>query len=193
MKVSDFSWCGTTPSQAVFDKASRVKLVLMDVDGVVTDGRIYYLPNQSDLCFETKGFNSHDGLGFHFLNAIGIKTGFISGRDSQAVREYAANKHVTFLYQGKIEKKPILDEILGKAALESGQVAYIGDDFTDAAIFKLVGLSCAVADARIEAKNMADFVTQAKGGEGAVREVFELILKAGGDWDKILNQYQITG
>jgi 3-deoxy-D-manno-octulosonate 8-phosphate phosphatase (KDO 8-P phosphatase) len=193
MKVSDFIWCGTIPNQVVFDHASQVQLLLMDVDGVVTDGRIYYLPGETDLAFETKGFASHDGLAFHFLKAMGIKTGFISGRESQAVEEYAGNKDITFVYQGKLDKMPILQDVLGTTSLAAGQVAYIGDDFTDVPVFNRVGLACAVADARAEVREKAHFVTQAKGGQGAVREVVELILKARGDWEKILSQYELSG
>lgn len=185
MKVSDFIWCGTVPEQSTLVRASKIKLLLMDVDGVLTDGRIYYLPGSDGVAYETKGFTAHDGLAFNFLNEMGIKTGFISGRRSQAVEEYAANKKVSYVYQGNLDKKPILAEILGKAALKEEEFAYIGDDFTDMPILSKAGLSCTVADARQEVKEICHFITQARGGEGAVREVIELILKARGDWPKL--------
>jgi 3-deoxy-D-manno-octulosonate 8-phosphate phosphatase (KDO 8-P phosphatase) len=191
MKASEFSWCGTVPDQAVFEEASKIKLLLMDVDGVLTDGKVFYVSDQGEKAFETKGFYAHDGLGFNFLNSLDIETGFITGRDSQAVEEYAKNKRVRFLYQGNLEKIPILEEILTKASLGAKEVAYIGDDFTDVPILKRVGLACVVANAREEVKMAAHFVTQAKGGEGAVREVMELILKARGDWHKLLKHYSL--
>jgi len=191
LKISDFSWCGTVPDQLTFERASKIQLLLMDVDGVLTDSRIYYMPDQNGSFFETKGFDSYDGLGFHMLKAAGIKTGFISGRDSQAVTERARNMSVAFLYQGHLNKQPILEEILSKSSLTKDQIAYIGDDFTDAPILKQVGLACAVANARSEIKKLAHFTTQSKGSEGAVREVIELILKARGNWEQILQTYGV--
>jgi 3-deoxy-D-manno-octulosonate 8-phosphate phosphatase (KDO 8-P phosphatase) len=161
----------------------------MDVDGVLTDGQVYYFPDKNGIAFETKGFNSHDGLGFNFLNLIGIKTGFISGRESQAVKEYAHNKKVGFLYQGNLEKTPILEEIMTKSSLKGEQIAYIGDDLTDVPILKRVGLACVVANAREEAKKAGHFLTRARSGDGAMREVVELILKARGDWQTIQERY----
>ncbi len=189
MKVSDFSWCGAKPDQSVFERASKIKLILMDVDGILTDGRIYYVPDHNGGFFETKGFNSLDGLGFHFLSVIGIKTGFISGRQSQAVAEYARNKNVDFLYQGNIAKKPIWQEILQKSQLQAREIAYIGDDFSDLPLLKQAGLACTVGNARAEVKEIAHFITQAIGGDAAVREIIELILKARGDWQKILDHF----
>src|SRR6516162_5137875 len=191
MKATGPHWCGTVPDKATIERASKIKLLLMDVDGVLTDGKVFYLPDESGIAFETKGFNCHDGLGFNFLNATGITTGFITGRESKAVEEYAENKRVRFLYQGNLDKIPVLNEILANAMLGDADFAYIGDDLTDAPILKRAGLACVVSNAREEVKKIAHFVTRAKGGEGAVREVIELILKARGDWSRILKQYSL--
>lgn len=188
-KTGNSNWCGTVPDQATIERASKITLLLMDVDGVLTDGKVFYVPQESGLGYETKGFNCHDGLGFNFLNAIGITTGFITGRESKAVAEYAENKHVRFLYQGNLDKIPVLNEILINASVADAEVAYIGDDLTDMPILKRAGLACVVGNAREEVKKAAHFITKANGGEGAVREVIELILKARGDWEKILNRY----
>ena len=190
-KTASPSWCGTVPSQDAIERASKIQLLLMDVDGVLTDGSVFYVPQDSGMPFETKGFNCHDGLGFNFLNATGITTGFITGRESKAVEEYAENKRVRFLYQGNLDKIPVLNEILANAMLGDADFAYIGDDLTDAPILKRAGLACVVSNAREEVKKIAHFVTKAKGGEGAVREIVELILKARGDWPRILKQYSL--
>jgi 3-deoxy-D-manno-octulosonate 8-phosphate phosphatase (KDO 8-P phosphatase) len=191
MKATGPHWCGTVPDKATIERASKIKLLLMDVDGVLTDGKVFYLPDESGIAFETKGFNCHDGLGFNFLNTIGITTGFITGRESKAVEEYAENKHVKFLYQGNLDKIPVLNEILANAQARDMEFAYVGDDFSDVPILKRAGLACVVGNARQEVKTFAHFITKAHGGQGAVREVIELILKARGDWEQILKQYQL--
>src|SRR5476651_2262868 len=101
------SWCGAEPSAEVLEKAAKIQLLLMDVDGVLTNGLVYFVPAKDGSAFESKGFNSHDGMGFHLLNACGIKTGFISGRESEAVRERAKNMKVSFIYEGFLQKEPI--------------------------------------------------------------------------------------
>ncbi len=186
---TDFTWCGTTPSSQNLERAARIQLLLMDVDGVLTNGLVYFVPGKDGSAFESKGFSSHDGLAFHLLNAVGIKTGFISGRESEAVRERAENMKVSYIYEGHLKKEPIFEEILQKANLTAGQVAYIGDDLTDIPLIKRAGLGVAVANARQEVKVVADFITEARGGEGAVREVVELILKAQNKWEKVLSKY----
>jgi 3-deoxy-D-manno-octulosonate 8-phosphate phosphatase (KDO 8-P phosphatase) len=171
--------------------AARIKLLLMDVDGVLTNGRLYNVPDAEGKMVETKGFDSQDGIGLQWLNWKGIRTGVISGRLSPATVERARQCKMAYVYQGHIEKIPILEEILADAKLEAGEVAYIGDDFTDIVIMHRVGLPIATANARAEVKQQARYVTQAPGGEGAVREVVELILKAQGSWGGILKHYEI--
>src|SRR5271157_5438317 len=161
-------------------RAFKIKLLLMDVDGVLTNGRLYNVPGPDGQMVETKGFDSQDGIGLQWLSWKGIKTGVISGRLSPATEERARQCKMTYVYQGHIEKIPILEEILAKAGIDSSEVAYVGDDFTDIVIMRRVGLAIATANARTEVKRAAHYVTQAPGGEGAVREVVELLLKAQG-------------
>jgi 3-deoxy-D-manno-octulosonate 8-phosphate phosphatase (KDO 8-P phosphatase) len=175
----------------VLETASRTKLLLMDVDGVLTNGRLYNVPDGEGKMAETKGFDSQDGIGLQWLSWKGIKTGVISGRLSPATAERARQVKMSYVYQGHIEKIPILEEILADAKVDSSEVAYIGDDFTDIVIMHRVGLAIATANARPEVKAEAHYVTQAPGGEGAVREVVELLLKAQNRWCEILRHYEI--
>ncbi len=171
--------------------ASKTKLLLMDVDGVLTNGKLFNVPGPDGAMVETKGFDSQDGIGLQWLSWHGIKTGVISGRLSPATVERAKQCKMAYVYQGHIEKIPILEEILADAKLDRSEVAYIGDDFTDVVIMRRVGLAVATANARSEVKAAAHYVTQAAGGEGAVREVVELILKAQGHWQEILKRYEV--
>jgi len=164
----------------------------MDVDGVLTDGRLYNVPGPDGKMAETKGFDSQDGIALMWMNKLGIDTGLISGRVSPATVERAAQCKFKYVYQGHTEKIPILEEILADAKVATEEVAYIGDDFTDVVIMRRVGLSFATANARPEVKPIADYVTQAPGGSGAVREVVEVLLKAQGKWDSILKHYEIV-
>jgi 3-deoxy-D-manno-octulosonate 8-phosphate phosphatase (KDO 8-P phosphatase) len=172
-------------------RLASIKLLLMDVDGVLTGGRLYHFPDAQGNMVETKGFDSQDGIGLQWLNWHGIRTGVISGRVSPATAERARQAKMAFVYQGHIEKIPILEEIMSKAGVGKEEVAYIGDDFTDIVIMHRVGVAIATANARAEVKREADYVTQAAGGEGAVREVVEMLLKAQGKWGEILKHYEI--
>jgi 3-deoxy-D-manno-octulosonate 8-phosphate phosphatase (KDO 8-P phosphatase) len=174
-------------------RASKIKLLLMDVDGVLTNGRLYNVPGPDGQMVETKGFDSQDGIGLQWLSWMGIKSGVISGRQSPATAERARQCKMAYVYQGHIEKIPILEEILADAKINSSEVAYIGDDFTDTVILHRVGFAIATANARPEVKREAHYVTQAMGGEGAVREVVELLLKAQERWREILKHYEIAG
>jgi 3-deoxy-D-manno-octulosonate 8-phosphate phosphatase (KDO 8-P phosphatase) len=174
----------------VQDLAARVRLLLMDVDGVLTDGKLFNVPTPSGAMFETKGFDSQDGIALQWLNWHGIQTGLISGRLSPATEERARQCKMAYVYQGHIEKIPILQEILGKAGLTKEEVAYIGDDLTDIVVMRRVGFAIATANARPEVKPCAQYVTEAAGGQGAVREVCELILKAQGHWEGLLRKYE---
>src|SRR5580704_5048022 len=175
----------------IHERAARIRLLLMDVDGVLTNGKLYNVPAPDGQMVETKGFDSQDGIGLTWLSWKGIKTGVISGRLSPATVERARQVKMTYVYQGHIEKIPILEEILADAKIEPAEVAYVGDDFTDITIMHRVGFAVAVANARAEVKHEAHYVTQAVGGEGAVREVVELILKAQNTWGEILTHYEI--
>jgi 3-deoxy-D-manno-octulosonate 8-phosphate phosphatase (KDO 8-P phosphatase) len=162
----------------------------MDVDGVMTDGCLYNVPDASGNMVETKGFNAQDGIALQWLSWKGIRTGLISGRESPATVVRARQCKFSYIYQGHIEKIPILEEILADAGIDASQVAFIGDDLTDLVVMRRVGLGIAVANARPEVKRFAHYVTDAPGGRGAVREACELLLKAQGYWDEILLKYE---
>lgn len=173
------------------ERAARVKLLLMDVDGVMTDGTLWNVPDGQGGFAETKGFDSQDGIALQWLNWNGIKTGVISGRVSPATEIRARQCKMSYIYQGHIEKIPILEEIMADAGVSADEIGYIGDDLTDVVIFRRVGFAVAVNNARPEVKSAAHHVTEAKGGQGAVREVVEMILAAQGLWDAILKKYEV--
>jgi 3-deoxy-D-manno-octulosonate 8-phosphate phosphatase (KDO 8-P phosphatase) len=175
----------------VVDLARTTRLLLMDVDGVLTDGRLYNVPGPDGRMVETKAFDSQDGISLQWLNWAGIKTGLISGRDSPATVERAKQCRFTYVYQGHIEKIPIIEEILTDAGLDSSAVAYIGDDLTDVVVMRRVGFGIATGNARPEVKSAAHYVTAAHGGRGAVREIAELLLKAQGQWEGLLPKYAV--
>ncbi|MGA2116882.1 MAG: HAD hydrolase family protein [Bryobacteraceae bacterium] len=175
----------------LLSRAASIRLLLMDVDGVLTNGKLYHVPSPDGKMAETKGFDSQDGIGLQWLSWYGIPTGVISGRVSPATEERARQAKMKYVYQGHIEKIPILTEILADAGIDSNQVAYIGDDFTDVVIMRRVGLAIATANARAEVKQAAHHVTERCGGDSAVREVVELLLKAQGHWEAVLKHYEI--
>ncbi len=170
-------------------KASQIKLLVMDVDGVLTNGVLSYVPAPDGTMAEFKGFHSHDGLGILILHQYGLQTGLISARTSPAVVERATLLGMKYIYQGHLDKMASFKEIMAKAGVTESQTAFIGDDLIDYPQMKLSGLSVAPANARPEIKSGADYVTNTEGGQGAVREVAELILKAQGHWGAILAKY----
>lgn len=172
------------------ERAAKVKLLLMDVDGVMTDGTLWNVPDGQGGFAETKGFDSQDGIALQWLNWNGIKTGVISGRVSPATEIRAKQCKMTYIYQGHIEKIPILEEIIADAKVTPEEIGYIGDDLTDIVIFRRVGFAVATNNARPHVKSAAHYITEAKGGQGAVREVVEMILDAKGLWEQILEKYE---
>jgi 3-deoxy-D-manno-octulosonate 8-phosphate phosphatase (KDO 8-P phosphatase) len=177
----------------VLARAARVRLLLMDVDGVLTDGTYWHVPDGQGGLAEIKAFDSQDGIALQWLRRVGIEAGVISGRSSAATGERARSAHFAHVYQGHLEKVPILEEILEKSGLAAERVAYVGDDLTDVVVLHRVGLGIAVANARPEVKAEAHWVTPSPGGHGALRDVVELLLKAQGRWDEILLQYEVGG
>jgi 3-deoxy-D-manno-octulosonate 8-phosphate phosphatase (KDO 8-P phosphatase) len=172
-------------------RAARVRLLLMDVDGVLTGGLIYNVPGPDGKIVETKGFNSQDGISLQWLCWHGIQTGVVSGRISAATEERARQVGMTYIYQGHIEKIPVFEEIVAKSGLAPEDIAYMGDDLTDVPLMRRVGLALAPANARPEVKRAAHYVTTASGGAGAVREVAEMLLEAHGRWADILKKYGV--
>ncbi len=167
------------------ERASRIKLLLMDCDGVLTDGRIWLFDSGE----EQKGFHTRDGLGLELWHRAGLKSGIISGRTSSAVERRARALRISFIFQGVEDKVKAFGETLDQAGVTSAETAYIGDDLNDIPLILQAGLGIAVADAAPEAREHAHYVTKLAGGQGAVREVIELILKAQGRWDDLIAPY----
>ncbi|MET1079199.1 MAG: HAD family hydrolase [Pseudomonas sp.] len=163
-------------SSELLQRAQPVKLAIFDVDGVLTDGRLYFLADGS----EFKAFSTLDGQGIKMLIASGVRTAIISGRSAPAVERRAQNLGIQHLYQGREDKLDVLDELLGQLGLDYNQVAYLGDDLPDLPVIRRVGLGMAVANADGFVRQHAHGVTQARGGEGAAREFCELIMRAQG-------------
>lgn len=174
----------------VLERASRVRMLLMDVDGVLTDGTLWNIPLPDGTVAETKGFDSQDGIALQWLNRLGFETGVISGRVSPATAERARQTKMKYVYQGHTEKIPILEEIFQKSNILGNETCFVGDDLTDIVCFRRVGFAVAVANARPEVKRAAHYVIKASGGQGAIREVIELILQAQGRWEDILKKYE---
>lgn len=166
-------------------RAARVKLLLMDCDGVLTDGRITLLPDGD----EQKSFHTRDGHGLVLLHRAGINSGIISGRTSSAVERRARDLGIAYVKQGTWDKIVEFEEVLAAAGVEEENAAFIGDDVTDIPLMQRVGLAVAVADATEETRAAAHYVTALPGGFGAVREVAELILKAQGRWAELMRKY----
>lgn len=171
---------------AVVRRAKPVKVFLMDVDGTLTPGYVCLQTFPDGSVAEMKMFNAHDGAGIKLASIMGIRTGVITGRDSPAVTRRATESSMEFVYQGKPKKLESYLSILALAGVTDKEVAYMGDDIPDLPIMHRVGLAVAVANAVVEVKRAADYVTKAKGGEGAAREVVELILKAQGRWKQAI-------
>lgn len=156
------------------DRAGAISLLLMDCDGVLTDGRLYF----SEKGEQQKVFHVHDGQGITLWHAAGLRTGIVSGRTSKALEARASELGVAFVEQGVSDKEQAVMSILEVARVDASEAAFIGDDIGDLPGFAAAGLSFAVANAASEVAAQADFITSAKGGEGAVREVIDLILQA---------------
>jgi 3-deoxy-D-manno-octulosonate 8-phosphate phosphatase (KDO 8-P phosphatase) len=175
-----------TETEDIDSRAQRIKLLLMDCDGVLTDGQLELLENGD----EQKTFHARDGQGISLFHRAGWKTGIISGRTSSAVERRAQDLKMAYVRQHARDKIPALEEILTAAKVARDECAYIGDDVGDIPVMLRVGLAVAVADAVEETKQAAHFVTKLKGGRGAVREVTDLILKAQGRWEELMKQYR---
>ena len=169
-------------------RAARIKLFLMDCDGVLTDGRIWVLENGED----QKAFHTRDGLGLAWLHRMGVKSGVISGRVSSALARRAEKLGMAYVRQGCEDKEQAFAEILADAQVTAAEVAFAGDDLNDVPLMLKAGLGIAVADAAVETRAHAHYVTEAPGGHGAVREAVELILKSQNKWDEVLRHYHIA-
>ena len=167
------------------DKLKRIKLLLLDVDGVLTNGSVIY----DDTGAETKVFHIKDGLGIRMLMDAGIEVGIVTGRTSRALRHRCDNLGISLVFDQVRDKTGVLEVVSKERGVKAEHIAFVGDDLVDIPLMKKVGLSVAVADAHETVLEHADMVTAAKGGAGAVREVCEAILKAQGLWEKVLARF----
>ncbi len=172
-----------------FQAAKKIKLVLMDVDGVLTDGAVYHFALKEGLV-EFKGVHAQDAISLAWLADFQIKTGIISGRNSAGLAERLKALNVSFIYQGRLDKMAVFEEICQSSKIPPEHALYIGDDLPDIPVIKSAGIGVAVNNARPEVKQAARWVSQNPGGKGAVREISEMILKAQGLWPKILAKFR---
>jgi 3-deoxy-D-manno-octulosonate 8-phosphate phosphatase (KDO 8-P phosphatase) len=171
---------------AVQKKAAKIKLILLDVDGVLTDGGIII----DDRGMESKRFDVRDGQGITLLIHSGIKVGLLTGRYSNIVRRRAKELGITIVYQGAQNKVEIYERIRRKIGLKDEQIAYVGDDITDLPVLRKAGLAIGVRDGWPGLRVEVDYITETKGGKGAVREVSELVLKAQSLWERLTLRYK---
>jgi 3-deoxy-D-manno-octulosonate 8-phosphate phosphatase (KDO 8-P phosphatase) len=175
----------TLSDSALAEKLQAVKAVILDVDGVLTDGGIYYDPTGREI----KRFHVADGLGMELLRHAGIRVVILSGRVAEAITRRAAELRVTDCYQGVRDKKAQIERLRQQWQMKADELLYVGDDLNDLPAFEAVGVRVAVANADAMLKAQAHYVTKATGGNGAVREVCEWLLKARGDWEKAVEAY----
>ena len=166
---------------------ANIKLLALDVDGVLTDGSIILHHDGT----ESKRFNLLDGHGIRMWHRAGLKTAFISGRETSATAHRAKQLEVTYVFQDCHEKLPVFESLLKETGLDASQVAYMGDDVMDIPLLRRAGFGAAVANAADDVKQYAAYVTKKPGGNGAVREVIEYLLKSSGKWDELMKRYLV--
>jgi 3-deoxy-D-manno-octulosonate 8-phosphate phosphatase (KDO 8-P phosphatase) len=175
-------------SPALKKRAAQIKLLLMDVDGTMTDGSVTLLSQDDGTALEIKTFDAHDGQGLTLAHTAGLRTGFITGRESTALLRRAQEMKMEFIYMKQPVKMPAYEDILRKAGVSDAAVAYIGDDLPDLPLLRRAGLAVAVGDAVPEVIDAAHYTTKALAGHGAVREAVELILKSKGVWEAMIEK-----
>lgn len=169
-------------------RAAQIQVILMDVDGTMTDGNVTLLSQNDGSALEIKTFDAHDGQGLTLAHTAGLRTGCITGRESAALLRRAREMKMEFIYMKQPLKVPAYEEILGKAGVPDSAVAFIGDDLPDIPLLRRAGLAIAVGDAVPEVKKVAHYTTKAVAGHGAVREAIELVLKSKGIWDEMIDK-----
>jgi 3-deoxy-D-manno-octulosonate 8-phosphate phosphatase (KDO 8-P phosphatase) len=169
-------------------RAQQIKVLLMDVDGTITNGAVTLLSMPDGSAMEIKTFDAHDGQGMTLARTAGIRTGVITGRESAALRRRCKEMGIEFVYEKQPQKIPAYEEVLKKAGVTDSEVAYLGDDLPDLTVMRRVGLAVAVGDAAAEVKKAAHYTTKAAGGRGALRELVELILKSKGIWEEMIDK-----
>jgi 3-deoxy-D-manno-octulosonate 8-phosphate phosphatase (KDO 8-P phosphatase) len=175
-------------SSALKKRAAQIQLILMDVDGTMTDGSVTLLSQTDGTALEIKTFDAHDGQGLTLAHTAGLRTGCITGRESAALMRRATEMKMEFIYMKRALKMPAYEEILQQACVPDSAVAYIGDDLPDIPLMRRVGLAIAVGNAVPEAKQAAHYTTRAFGGHGAVREAIELVLRSKGIFEEMIDK-----
>jgi 3-deoxy-D-manno-octulosonate 8-phosphate phosphatase (KDO 8-P phosphatase) len=178
----------STLSAKLKKRAAQIKLILMDVDGTMTDGGVTLLSQSDGTALEIKTFDAHDGQGLTLAQSAGLRTGCITGRESAALLRRAREMKMEFIYMKQPVKMPAYEEILRSVGVTDSAVAYIGDDLPDIPLMRRVGLAVAVGDAVPEVKKAAHYTTKALAGHGAVREAVELVLKSKGIWEAMIDK-----
>ena len=168
------------------DKAASVRLILLDVDGVLTDGAVVMYGDG----LESKRFHIRDGIALVWAQRVGLKVGILSARHSASTTQRAAQLGISLVHQGVASKAATYDQILRDVSVTDAEVAYMGDDIVDLAVLRRVGLSAAPSDAVADVRSCVDFVSSYPGGGGAVRELVEMILRTQGHWAAIVSGYQ---
>lgn len=171
--------------QQHLEKLRRIRLLLLDVDGVMTDGSIVYGAEDQEI----KRFHVRDGLGIRLAMRAGINVGVVTGRRSEALMHRCRNLGIELIYAGVSDKAILLDRIVAQTAVPAENIAFVGDDLIDLSLMRRIGLSIAVADAHEVVKAHADLITTVPGGAGAVREICEALLKSQGRWESILKEF----
>ena len=189
------------PKLSAQARARKIKLLLFDVDGVLTDGKLFFVPEKAQpgalesrpqtaqSQIEVKGFHAHDGASISLARLGGIKTGLITKRSSETVALRARDLKLEYVYQGVDDKRACFHEIVQKAGLKPEEAAFVGDDVIDLPAMRAGGLAIAVKNARAEVKKEAHYVTPHAGGDGALRDAVEFILKAQGKWKRVVEDY----
>jgi 3-deoxy-D-manno-octulosonate 8-phosphate phosphatase (KDO 8-P phosphatase) len=175
-------------SPSLKKRAAQIKVLLMDVDGTMTDGSVTLLSQPDGTALEIKNFDAHDGQGLTLAQSAGLRTGCITGRESAALLRRAHEMKMEFIYMKQPLKIPAYEEILAKAGIADSEAAFVGDDLPDIPLMRRCGLAVAVGDAVVEVKKAAHYTTKALAGRGAVREAVELILKSKGIWEEMIDK-----
>jgi 3-deoxy-D-manno-octulosonate 8-phosphate phosphatase (KDO 8-P phosphatase) len=177
-----------TISPALKKRAGRIRVLLMDVDGTMTDGGVTLLSQLDGTALEIKTFDAHDGQGLTLAHTAGLRTGCITGRESSALLRRAKEMKMEFIYMKQPIKMPAYEEVLRKAEASDHEVAFVGDDLPDIPLMRRAGLAIAVGDAVPEVKKVAHYTTRALAGHGAIREAVELVLRSKGIWEEMIEK-----
>jgi 3-deoxy-D-manno-octulosonate 8-phosphate phosphatase (KDO 8-P phosphatase) len=169
-------------------RASRIQVLLMDVDGTMTDGSVTLLSQTDGTALEIKTFDAHDGQGLTLAQTAGLRTGCITGRESSALLRRAHEMRMEFIYMKQPLKMPAYEEVLNRAGVSDVEVAFVGDDLPDIPLLRRAGLAIAVGNAVPEVKDVAHYTTRALAGHGAIREAVELILRSKGIWEEMIDK-----